>query len=81
MTASLLDALGSHASMLEGRADDSDDDDEATSDYDDAIEWLERASTVAADHPERSVEEFEDAADRVEEKKLERSGWEFGNAS
>lgn len=80
VTSSLLDALGSHASMLEQEADDAGDDDAAQQFYDDAVEWYERAESFADDHPEREPEEFADAADRVEDKKLERSGWEFGNA-
>lgn len=78
VTSSLLDALGSHASTLEQRGDETDDDDAAQEHYDEAIQWFERGVDFAADHPERAVEEFEDAAERVEEKKLERSGWEFG---
>lgn len=80
VTASLLDALGSHATMLETRGDDADDDETARKQYEEAMEWFERAEEFAGEHPERSPDEFADAADRVEEKQLERSGWEFGNA-
>jgi hypothetical protein len=80
VTASLLDALGSHATMLEERADDTDDTDEAVEYYEDAAEWFERAQQYADDHPEHSPAEFAEAAERVEDKKIDASGWEFGNA-
>lgn len=80
VTASLLDALGSQAAMLEARAEECEDDDEAQAYYDEAIEYVERAAEFAVDHPERDTAEFEAEADRIEDAKLERSGWEFGQA-
>jgi len=80
VTSSLLDALGSQASMLEAEAEDCDDDDRAQEYYDEAIEYVERAAEFAGEHPEHDPEEFESEAERIEDAKLDRSGWEFGNA-
>jgi hypothetical protein len=66
--------------MLEAEAEDCDDDDRAQEYYDEAIDAVERAAEFADDHPEHDPAEFEDEAERMEDAKLERSGWEFGNA-
>lgn len=81
VTSSLLDALGSQASMLEAEAEDCDDDDRAQEYYDEAISYVERAAEFAGEHPEHDPAEFEAEAERIEDAKLERSGWEFGNAA
>jgi tetratricopeptide (TPR) repeat protein len=80
VTASLLDELDARASALEQRGDDCEDADEAQAYYEDAMAWFERAGEFAVEHPERTPAEFDAAADRVEDKKLEAAGWEFGNA-
>jgi hypothetical protein len=80
VTSSLLDALGSQASMLEAEAEACDDDDRAQEYYDEAMEYVERAAEFAAEHTDRDPAEFEAEAERIEDAKLERSGWEFGNA-
>jgi tetratricopeptide (TPR) repeat protein len=80
VTSSLLDALGAQASMLEAEAEDCDDDDRAQEYYDEAIEYVERAVEFAEEHPEHEPAAFEAEAERLEDAKLERSGWEFGNA-
>jgi len=80
VTSSLLDALGSQASMLEAEAEECGDDDRAQEYYDEAIGYVERAAEFADEHPEHDPAEFEAEADRIEDAKLERSGWEFGNA-
>jgi tetratricopeptide (TPR) repeat protein len=80
VTSSLLDALGSQASMLEAEAEECDDDDRAQEYYDEAIEYVERAAEFAGEHPEHDPAAFEAEAERIEDAKLERSGWEFGNA-
>jgi len=80
VTSSLLDALGSQASMLEAEAENCGDDDRAQEYYDEAIAYVERAAEFADEHPEHDPAAFEAEADRIEDAKLERSGWEFGNA-
>jgi hypothetical protein len=80
VTAGLLEALGSQASMLEREAEDCEDIDEAQDYYDEAIAYVERAAEFAADHPEHDPAEFESEAERLEDAKLEQSGWEFGKA-
>ncbi len=80
VTTSLVDALGSQASLLETEADECADDDQAREYYDEAIEHVERAAEFAAAHSGRDPAEFEAEAARIEDAKLERSGWEFGRA-
>lgn len=80
VTASLLDALGSQASMLETEAENCGDTDEAQDYYDEAIAYVERAAEFAAEHPEHDPADFEAEAERLEDAKLEQSGWEFGQA-
>ncbi|WP_123538036.1 PH domain-containing protein [Halosimplex salinum] len=78
VTAGLLDAMSAHAESLERDGDDAEDDDEAGDYYEDAEEWFERASELATDHEHHAPDDYEDAVDRVEEKRLESAGWEFG---
>jgi tetratricopeptide (TPR) repeat protein len=80
VTVGLLDALGSQASILETRAENCGDTDETQNYYDEAIEYVERAADFAAEHTDRDPDEFEAEAERLEDAKLEQSGWEFGQA-
>ena len=77
VTAGLLDAMSVHATALERDGDDSEDD-EAGECYEDAEEWFERARDIAAERPHHDPDAYEDAIDRVEGKRLESAGWEFG---
>ncbi|WP_415379930.1 hypothetical protein [Halosimplex sp. TS25] len=78
VTAGLLEAMSAHATALEREGDDSADDDEAGDRYEDAEAWFERARDLAADRPHHEADQYEQARDRVEEKRLESAGWEFG---
>lgn len=78
VTAGLLEAMSAHADALERQGDDADDSDEAGDYYEDAESWFERAEALAGERPHHDPEPFEQARDRVEEKRLESAGWEFG---
>ncbi|MFC7197406.1 hypothetical protein ACFQL4_26795 [Halosimplex aquaticum] len=78
VTAGLLEAMSAHAAALEREGDDSADDDEAGDRYEDAEAWFERARDLAAERPHHEADPYEEALDRVEEKRLESAGWEFG---
>ncbi|WP_459191182.1 hypothetical protein [Halosimplex sp. J119] len=78
VTAGLLEAMSAHAAALEREGDDADDSDDAGDYYEDAEEWFERAIDLAAERPHHEADEYEQALDRVEEKRLESAGWEFG---
>jgi len=77
VTAGLLDAMSARATALERDGDDCDDD-EAGEAYEDAETWFERARDIATERPHHDPDTYEDAVDRVEEKRLESAGWEFG---
>jgi len=78
VTAGLLEAMSAHATALEREGDDCDDDGEAREYYEDAEEWFERARDIATERPHHDSDTYEDALDRVEGKRLESAGWEFG---
>jgi len=73
-------ALAEHARGREREGDESDDSDRAQDCFEAAEASLERAIELSESRGVGAVEEFESALDRVEEKKLEQSGWEFGKA-
>jgi len=78
VTAGLLEAMSAHAAALEREGDDADDTDEAGDRYEDAEAWFERARDLARERPRHDADDYEAGRDRVEEKRLESAGWEFG---
>ena len=77
VTAGLLDAMSARATALENDGDGRDGD-EAGECYEEAETWFERARDIATERPHHDPDTYEDAVDRVEEKRLESAGWEFG---
>ena len=73
-------ALREHARECEREGDADDDSDRAQDRFEAAEQSLERALELTQSSAAGSADELEDAIDRVEEKKLEQSGWEFGKA-
>jgi tetratricopeptide (TPR) repeat protein len=78
VTAGLLEAMSAHAGALEREGDETDDSDEAGDYYEDAEEWFERARDLADERPHHDPADYETERDRLEEKRLESAGWEFG---
>ncbi|MFB6140658.1 MAG: hypothetical protein ABEJ26_09520 [Halosimplex sp.] len=78
VTSGLLEAMSAHAAALERDGDDTDDTDEAGDLYEAAEEWFERCEELAAERPHHDADPYDEARDRVEEKRLESAGWEFG---
>ncbi|WP_436929277.1 hypothetical protein [Halosimplex halobium] len=78
VTAGLLEAMSAHAAALEREGDETDDSDAAGDYYEDAEEWFERARDLADERPHHDPGDYEAERDRVEEKRLESAGWEFG---
>jgi len=75
-----VDALAEHARQRERQGDESDDSDRAQDCFEAAEESLERAIDLSQSRGVGTQDVFTSALDRVEEKKLEQSGWEFGKA-
>ncbi|WP_436911469.1 hypothetical protein [Halosimplex marinum] len=78
VTAGLLEAMSAHAAALEREGDETDDSDEAGDYYEDAEAWFERARDLADERPHHDPDDYEAERDRLEEKRLESAGWEFG---
>jgi uncharacterized protein YukE len=76
----LVDALDANTRALETEGDGLDEDDDDAADcYQNALDRLRRAKTLATEHPHTAGDAFDDRIDRLEEK-VERAQWQWGTA-
>lgn len=80
LEAKRIHELTAWAEHLEGEGDATEDNDAACEYFERAQSSLERAVSVAEDAGLNGTVGLQTDLDRLEEKKLERAGWEFGNA-
>lgn len=71
----LVDALAAAAAELEAEGDDHDDGDY----YEAALDRVERARTLATEHPHATGDAFDERVETLEEK-VERAQWQWGSA-
>ncbi|QLH82018.1 hypothetical protein [Halosimplex pelagicum] len=79
VTAALIEQLDALAAAEEDRGDDTADDDAAEAHYDKAVDVLERMCDLAELHPSYSADAFAGRLERVRDKQLEATGWQWGS--